>query len=56
MYNDGGSSTIHAFGAYFGLTVSFINGKQIVPFKKPDITYISNILALIGTFFYGCFG
>jgi ammonium transporter Rh len=55
MFDDGGSSTIHTFGAYYGLAVSFIIGRKVVPLKKPDITYISNIFALIGTFFLWMF-
>jgi len=31
MYDAGGSTTIHTFGAYFGLTVSFILGKSLAP-------------------------
>lgn len=55
MYDVGGSTVIHAFGAYFGLTVSYILGKKIQPTEKPQITYISNIFALIGTFFLWMF-
>lgn len=55
MYDAGGSSAIHTFGAYFGLTVSYILGKSIAPTKKPSITYISNIFAMIGTFFLWLF-
>lgn len=55
MYDAGGSSTIHTYGAYFGLTVSFILGRQVKPLPKPKTTYISNIFALIGTFFLWMF-
>ena len=55
MYDAGGSSAIHTFGAYFGLTVSYILGKSILSTKKPSITYISNIFAMIGTFFLWLF-
>lgn len=47
----GGSTTIHAFGAYGGLTVSLILGSMIKPIKKPETSYYSNLFALIGTLF-----
>lgn len=31
IYDAGGSTVIHIFGAYFGLTVSFILGKILAP-------------------------
>ena len=31
FYDAGGSTTVHAFGTYFGLTVSFILSKKIRP-------------------------
>lgn len=55
MLDAGGSTTIHTFGAYFGLAVSFILGRVMAPHEKPKITYISNIFALIGTFFLWLF-
>lgn len=51
MYDAGGSTTIHTFGAYYGLTISYILGKNHAPLHKPRYTYISNIFAMIGTFF-----
>lgn len=55
IYDAGGSTAIHTFGAYFGLTVSYILGKILLPNNKPKITYISNIFAMIGTFFLWLF-
>ena len=51
MYDAGGSSVIHVFGTYFGMVASFVLGRVIPAYEKPKITYISNIFALIGTFF-----
>lgn len=47
----GGSSAIHAFGAYSGLTISFILGKFVKPQHKPYTNYTSNIIAFLGTLF-----
>jgi ammonium transporter Rh len=55
MYDAGGSTVIHTFGAYFGLSVSYVLGKKMAPREKPKVTYISNIFALIGTFFLWLF-
>ncbi len=55
MYDVGGSTAIHTFGAYFGLSVSYILGRKLPPTDRPKITYISNIFALIGTFFLWLF-
>lgn len=35
VYDAGGSTAIHTFGAYFGLTVSLIIGKLVPPKTKP---------------------
>lgn len=51
MYDAGGSTVIHTFGAFFGLTISFILGRKLPPKEEPKTTYISNVFALIGTFF-----
>eukprot|EP00878_Enallax_costatus_P018177 GHUV01019125.1.p1 GENE.GHUV01019125.1~~GHUV01019125.1.p1 ORF type:complete len:332 (+),score=73.11 GHUV01019125.1:241-1236(+) len=54
----GGSITIHAFGAYYGLAASMIlsNGRQAFGAYtssniKNSATYISNIFSMIGTLF-----
>jgi len=54
-FDAGGSMTIHAFGAYFGLTVSLILSHKIAPVSKPESNYISNIVAMIGTLFLWLF-
>jgi ammonium transporter Rh len=51
MLDVGGSSAIHTFGAYFGLTVSLILSFKVKPLSKPHSNYYSNIFAMIGTFF-----
>jgi ammonium transporter Rh len=43
--------SIHAFGAYFGLTVSLILSSKIKPVARASSSYSSNITALIGTLF-----
>lgn len=55
MYDAGLSTTLHAYGAYFGLAVSYILGKYQHSLDKPRYTYISNIFALMGTFFLWLF-
>lgn len=47
--------TIHAFGAYFGLTVSLFLSRLIPPLKKPEPNYLSNIFGMIGTIFLWLF-
>ena len=45
----GGSLTIHAFGAYFGLAVSFIlYRKAAIDNPKKSSVYHSDIFAMIG--------
>ena len=50
----GGSMIIHAFGAYFGLSVSYMLGE---PFNDDDntSTYHSDLFSMIGTIFLVCF-
>ncbi|CAG9762838.1 unnamed protein product [Ceutorhynchus assimilis] len=49
----GGSITIHTFGAYFGLAVSYVLAKkhQTEEPNLPQSSYTSNILAMLGTIF-----
>jgi len=51
----GGSMLIHSFGAYFGLTVSWILSRKIAPVTKPSANYNSYIFGLIGTLFLWMF-
>lgn len=51
IYDAGGSTTIHTFGAYFGLGASWILGKKLRPQSKAESSYNSNTIAMIGTLF-----
>lgn len=44
---------VHAFGAYFGLAVSFVIGLKNKPTENPleGSSYQSDIFAMIGNFF-----
>ena len=49
---DGGcSTTIHTYGAYYGLTVCLVLAKKVKPITNIKISYINNIFAFIGTLF-----
>lgn len=50
-FDDGGSMTIHAFGAYSGIATSLILSSMSRPNSKPATNYFSNVFALIGTLF-----
>lgn len=54
-YDAGGSMPIHTYGAYFGLTVSFILSKKTFPTKKAETTAINSTFAMIGTLFLWMF-
>jgi len=54
-FDAGGSMTIHAFGAYFGLTVSMVLSNKLKPESRAESSYSSNITALIGTLFLWLF-
>ncbi|KAF7993399.1 hypothetical protein HCN44_007902 [Aphidius gifuensis] len=51
----GGSMYVHAFGAYFGLAVSFVIGLKNKPTENPKSSYESDIFAMIGTIFLWLF-
>ena len=51
MVDAGGSSTIHTYGAYFGLTVCMMLYKAAKPIFQVNTSYLSNITAFIGTIF-----
>ena len=50
-YDAGGSTTVHIFGAYFGVTMSIVLAKYARPCARPEKTYYSNVLAMFGTLF-----
>eukprot|EP00178_Gracilaria_changii_P003181 TRINITY_DN14669_c0_g1_i1.p1 TRINITY_DN14669_c0_g1~~TRINITY_DN14669_c0_g1_i1.p1 ORF type:complete len:214 (+),score=13.54 TRINITY_DN14669_c0_g1_i1:227-868(+) len=51
MVDAGGSSVIHTYGAYYGLTVCLVLAKKARPITNIKISYISNITAFIGSLF-----
>ena len=51
----GGSTGIHAFGAYAGLTASFILGRKQIPSVILPTSYTAYIFPFIGTFFLWMF-
>lgn len=55
LFDAGGSTAIHTYGAYFGLTVSFILSKKVRPLEGPQSNYHSNTFAMIGTLFLWMF-
>ena len=56
LYDVGGSTAIHTFGAYFGLAVSLVLHKVSKPKNKtPQSSYASNTFAFIGTLFLWMF-
>jgi ammonium transporter Rh len=50
-FDAGGSTIIHAFGAYFGLAVSWMLSKKNPPHTKAESNSDSNTIAMIGTLF-----
>lgn len=58
MTDVGGSITVHAFGAYFGLAVSFMmrpRTEQNHAGKMEGSSYTSDIFAMVGTLFLWIF-
>lgn len=54
----GGSITVHAFGAYFGLAVSFIlrpSKENAKPGELEGASYTSDIFAMVGSVFLWIF-
>lgn len=50
-YDAGSSMTVHIFGAYFGIATSMILARYVRPTSRPEKSYYSNVLAMIGTLF-----
>jgi ammonium transporter Rh len=55
MIDAGGSTTIHAYGAFFGLTACLILSRKIKPVTDFKVSYVSNIFGFIGTLFLWLF-
>src|SRR5689334_1158688 len=55
IFDAGGSTAIHTYGAYFGLTVSLMLSKFVTPKSKAESSYNSNIFGMIGTLFLWMF-
>ena len=51
MVDAGGSSVIHTYGAYFGLTTCLVLSTKIKPSTNIKTSYLSNIYGYIGTLF-----
>ena len=51
MIDAGGSSVIHTYGAYFGLTACLVLSTKIKPQTNIKTSYLSNIFGFIGTLF-----
>jgi|JI10StandDraft_1071094.scaffolds.fasta_scaffold883555_1 ammonium transporter Rh len=51
MIDAGGSSVIHTYGAYYGLTVCIVLSRKIKPITNLKISYVSNVFGFIGTLF-----
>lgn len=50
-FDNGGSYTVHAFGAYYGLAISFIFSRKCKPQNMVQTTYGNITNAMIGTLF-----
>ena len=55
MVDAGGSSVIHTYGAYFGLTACLVLSTKIKPSTNIKTSYLSNIFGFIGTLFLWLF-
>lgn len=54
-FDAGGGMTVYLYGAYYGLTVSYVLAKHAHPIARPEKTYYSHVLSLIGTLFMWVF-
>lgn len=51
VFDFGGSLTIHAFGAYYGLAVSFVLARKFDHKLPAETSYVSMIFGAVGVFF-----
>lgn len=49
IFDAGGGSSIHTFGSYYGMTVSYILSRAVKPKQKPQADYYSRTFAMLGT-------
>lgn len=54
-FDAGGGMTVYLYGAYFGLTVNYVLAKYTHPSIRPEKTYYSHVLSMIGTLFLWVF-
>lgn len=54
-FDTAGGMSIFLFGAYFGLTVNYVLSKYVQPLNRPERTYNSQVLSLLGTLFLWVF-
>lgn len=54
-FDAGGANTVFIFGTYFGLASSFVLAKHTHPNLRPEKTYYSNVLSMLGCLFLWIF-
>ena len=55
IFDAGGSTAIHTFGAYFGISASLVLSDAVKPTSKAHSNYTSNIFGMIGSLFLWMF-
>jgi ammonium transporter Rh len=51
----GGGMPVYLYGAYYGLTVNYVLSQYVHPNTRPEKTYYSQVLSLVGTLFLWVF-